>query len=181
MLRRDGYRVNFYISNETREPFSGTVVYRLLDAENKVLREEKADVRVECDTLSLVASSDFSTQAHRRESEVLVEAVLLVGDSELHAATVLFTEPKRFAYRDPRIEAAIAQSGSEFVLTLIPHAFAHRVYLDFSDTDATFARNFFDLTKNVPVRIPFTVRDKNASVATLMRSLRVLCVYDIGK
>ena len=181
MLRRDGYRVNFYISNETREPFSGTVVYRLLDAENKVLREEKADVRVECDTLSLVASSDFSTQAHRRESEVLVEAVLLVGDSELHAATVLFTEPKRFAYRNPRIEAAIAQSGSEFVLTLIPHAFAHRVYLDFSDTDAIFAHNFFDLTKNVPVRIPFTVCDKNASVATLMRSLRVLCVYDIGK
>ncbi|MBR2612361.1 MAG: hypothetical protein IKC72_04750 [Clostridia bacterium] len=181
LLRRDGYRVNFYVSNETQAPFAGTLLYRLLDARNRVLREERAEIVVTQDTLSLVASSDFSTLAHRRETEVFVEATLLYGESELVSSTILFTEPKRFLYQDPMMDKTITESGSEYILTLTPHAFAHRVYLDFSDTDATFSRNFFDLTKNVPVRIPFRVKDKKTSVDSLLHKLRVLCVYDIGK
>ena len=181
LLRRDGYRVNFYVANETKEPFAGTLLYRLLDAKNKVLREERTEITVTQDNLALVASSDFSTLAHRRETEVFVEATLLFGESELATSTILFTEPKRFAYQNPMMDKTITESGSEYILTLTPHAFAHRVYLDFPDTDASFSRNFFDLTKNVPVRIPFRVKDKNTSVDTLLRTLRVLCVYDIGK
>ena len=181
LLRRDGYRVNFYLSNETRSEFSGTLVYRLLDGKNKVLKEDVTQVRVGTDSLSLVASSDFSTLAHRREREVFVEATLFVGESELHSATAFFTEPKRFAYQNPAIEKSITQTGAEYVLTLTPHAFAHRVYLEFPDIDATFSRNFFDLTKNVPVRIPFTLKGKQIPVDTLMQKLSVISVYDIGK
>ena len=181
LLQRDGYRVKFFVSNETREPFLGTLVYRLLTSKNKVLKEERVAIDAPVDALTLVVSADFSTQAHKRESEVYVEATLLLGDTELHSETVLFTEPKRFAYQNPEIEKSIIKSGTDYTLILTPRAFAHQVYLDFPEVDATFTRNFFDLTRNVPVRIPFSVKDPRVTPESLLEALSVMSVYDIGK
>ncbi len=181
-VRRDGYRMYFYVSNETASPIDGVLVYRLLDATNEILKEERVPVHIEKDTLAEVHSADFSSLAHKRENEVYLHASLMVADTELHSVSVLFVLPKRFAYQNPKIEKRIERVGSGYVLTLTPHAFAHRVSLAFSDTDATFSHNFFDLTKNAPVRVTFQTKgDTPSSVDTLLSTLRVISVYDIGK
>lgn len=181
ILRRDGYRVSFYLSNEKRTPLSLTLHYRLLDAKNNLLKEERIEVVAEKDTLAPVHSADFSAMAHKREHEVYLHAALLDGETELHSECILFVLPKRFSYEDAHPEVSILGDAGEYTLILSPHAFMQSVYLYFTDIEASFSDNFLDLTRNAPVRIRFTTRKKNIPIETLTSKLRVLSVYNIGK
>lgn len=181
ILHREGYRVHFYLSNERRDTLSLTLCYRLLDASNHLLKEARVEVGAECDTLTPIHSADFSALVHKREHELYLHAVLLDGETELHSECVLFVEPKRFAYQDAKVEASIVEGAGEYTLILTPHAFMQSVYLYFTDTEAAFENNFFDLTKNAPVRIRFTTRKSNLSVDALLEQLHILSVYNIGK
>ena len=181
ILRRDGYRVYFYLSNEKRDALNLTLHYRLLDATNKVLKEESIAVNAPKDSLVAIHSVDFSALAHKREHELYVHASLMDGDTELHSESILFVEPKRFAYVDAKIESSIVAGEGGYTLILTPSAFAQSVYLYFRDTEATFRENFIDLTKNMPIRIRFTTKKKDIPIDSLMSELRMISVYDIGK
>ena len=161
--------------------FSLTLHYRLLDSKNNLLKEERIEVNSPKDTLTLMHSADFSALAHKRENEVYLHAALYSGDTELHSKIVLFVAPKRFLYEDAKPETSISGAAGEYTLILSPYAFMQSVYLYFEGVEAFFSDNFFDLTKNAPVRIRFTTVDKSLEADALAQKLRILSVYNVGK
>lgn len=182
LVRRDGYRVTLFVSNERRTPVSGTLRYALLDARGVVLRESTETVTVDAGSLSEVASSDFSTLAHKREREVVLVATLVTEDDCARLTRSVFFVPKKhFAFLDPEISVEVRGSGAEFEIALTPHAYAHAVVLSLSGYDAVFSDNGFDLIRNAPYLVRVQLRHGTADAETVHRALRIDTLASLGR
>lgn len=176
-----GGAVDFYVSNEKRAEFEGTLVCKIIDAKNELVHIEQLDCR--CDALSCekICTRDFSEYVSGHENEYYLEYELKCGPSVVSRNVMLFVAEKRFAYEDPNIKAEIIGAERKFSITLTAEAFAQGVEIDFLGHNTVFYDNFIDITTNMPIKLTFGVIGGSTTAERLMSELRIKSVYDIGK
>ena len=177
----ENYSVGFFVSNEKRFDFSGEIEYKIRDNRNRVIHSQTEKCTVpQCSSKRLFVR-ELSEYIEGFEDERYLEYVLREGTSVVSHGTLLFTSPKKFKFRNPKIRAEIAGDERRFSVTLSAEAFAFGVELSFSDTDAVFSDNIIDVTSDAPIKISFTTLGAPTTAKYLLETLKIKSIYDIGK
>ena len=154
-----GYEVAFTIFNDRAKEYSGTITYRVLDRDNRELHRGT----IECNMLAPMSSVshpsiDLTEYLQGRERERYL--VYSYSDGAVsREATVLFTKPRCFNYRNSGLRASVSGSGRRFDLTLYPEGYVGRLVFGFSTMDAVFSENCIDLCDNAPRRVSLETAD----------------------
>ena len=176
-----GGRVEFYISNERRQSFVGTVEYRIADNRNKTLFVGSEQCVAERSVARLVTSRDFGDIISGHEREYYLEYYLRDPLGVYSRETMLFVPEKYFNFLPPEIEAAVTGSDRRFGITLTAKSFAKGVELLFEDVDAVFYDNYVDVTTSAPIKIACTMTGGADTAEHLKRVLKIRCIEDIKK
>ena len=127
------------VSNETREPFTGTARWSLRRPDASVIESGSFDVKVPA--LSAVWLSDAQDFSKYGFYDCYYAYELLDRDDRIvGSGTVLFCAPKHFRFRDPGLQVRI--EGDEIVVTA--KAYARSVEIR-CGADVVLEDNFFDM------------------------------------
>ena len=178
----EGARVSLHVSNESREPVSGTLVWHLRDARSKVVRSGEVPVLAEALSSMEAAALDFAPDLDtvgKRRSLYLSFAFHVDGRVRSEG-TVLFVKPKHFSLVQPEITAVVEEQPDRFAVRLTASAFARFVELDFLAVDAKLSDNFFDLHAGEEKEITIDKRDLSKPVTrdALQAELRIRSLID---
>ena len=176
-----GGRVAFYVSNERRQSFVGTIEYRIADNKNRTLFAGSESCVVERSVAKLVTTRDFGDILKGHEREYYLEYYLRDPMGVYSRETLLFVPEKYFSFLPAEIEAAVSGSDRRFGITLTASAFAKGVELYFEDADAVFFDNYFDITSTSPIKIACTLTGGTDTAEHLKRVLRIRSIEDVKK
>lgn len=176
----DGPRVSFNLSNEKRAAFDGSFSYSVIDNRQRTVFKDSFPISVEPMSAANILTTDLSSLVLGHESEYALVYSVSDGLTAKSQGTHIFVEPKSFDFIKPSISSEISGSGTDFYLTLTSDVYAASVELDFSELDAVFDDNYFDLLGGVPCRVHFRTREVT-NLDALARQLRIRSVYDIGR
>lgn len=172
-------RMIFYISNERRQTFAGTLEYRIVANDNLTVHKGSCQVVVERNSAKLVLEKDFGAYLIGHEDEYFLECYLRDALGIYSRGTTLLTPEKHFKFLDPKISAEIVGSERRFSITLSAQAFARMVEISFKGHGAVLYDNYFDITSSSPVRISFTLTDGISSAKELQEALTVRSIFSI--
>jgi len=172
-------RVVFYISNERRQTFAGTLEYRIAAADNMTVHKGSASVAVERNSARLVLERDFGAYLIGHEDEYYLECYLRDPLGTYSQSATLFVPEKHFKFQDPKIRAEVLGSERRFSITLSASAFARAVEISFEGYGAVLFDNYFDITSSAPVRISFSLTGEVSTADELRAALRIKSIYDI--
>lgn len=170
-----GYRVSFHVHNDRATPYTGRLLYRLLDRFNTCIAEDAYDITVAPREACEVASTELSTLVFGHETEYYLHACLDDGRAVASSATCLFTEPKYFRYAPQAIRTELRGEGRHFELRLCAEAFMQGVFVSFGTLACTVSDNLLDMTSDMPVRITVET-EQNCTVEELSAALTVMSV-----
>lgn len=177
----NGASVRFYLSNESRNDFCGTLICKIINSKNELIHIESVDCSCGATSAEQVYTADFSGIISGHEHEYYLEYELKSDNTRVSGGVLLFVAEKRFAYEDPNIRAEIFGSDRKFSITLTADAFAQGVEIDFEGHNVVFYDNFIDVTTNMPIKLSFGVVGGTTTADKLTNELRIKSVYDIGK
>ena len=176
-----GGKVEFYVSNEKRQSFSGMLEYRIADCLNRTVYKSSEPFVIERATAREIFSFDFDKYILGHENEYYLECYLRDSVGVLSRSVTLFVPEKHYRFKDPHIKAELVGADRRFSVTLSADAFARGVELSFSETEAVFYENYIDITGQSPVKIQFTVVGGIESAEHLASTLRIKSVYDVKR
>ena len=176
-----GGRVEFYVSNEKRQSFSGMLEYRVADSDNNTVYKSSEPFVIERATAKEIFAFDFGKYISGHEREYYLECNLRDSVGASSRSVTLFVPEKHYRFKDPDIKAQIVGADRRYCITLSAEAFARGVELSFDKTDAVFYENYIDLTGGSAVKIQFTVIGSAQSAEQLAGELRIKSVYDVKK
>lgn len=176
----DGTRVSFNLSNEKRVAFDGSFSYSVVDNRQRTVFKDSFPISVEPMSAANILTTDLYSLILGHESEYALVYSVSDGLTAKSQGTHIFVEPKSFDFIKPTFTSEISGSGKDFCLTLTSDVYAASVELDFSELDAVFDDNYFDLLGGVPCRVHFRTREVT-NLDALTRQLRIRSVYDIGR
>lgn len=174
-------RVVFYISNERRQTFAGTLEYRIGAADNSTVHKGYANVVIERNSARLVLERDFGEFLIGNEDRYYLECYLKDQLGTYARTTTLFVPEKHFKFKDPKISYEIVGSERRFSITLNASAFAGAVEISFDGHDAVLYDNYFDMTSGAPLRVSFTLTDGASTAEELSKQIKIRSIYDLMK
>ena len=170
ILTEDAGRVTVSVANESPQPFTGTVRWRLLRNDLTVADSGEYTVASASWSASDIGICDFTSLSDEQKRTHVVTATLYDADgNEVSEQTVRFVKSKAFAYLAPYITAELVGD----TLTLRADAFADSVWLEFDRADCVFSRNGFSLTGE-----PVTVTLSRVEGTPSVEGLKILCLND---
>ena len=182
----DGTDVVLSLSNETREAFSGTVQYQVMDTDLNILSSGLTEVSIGTLKADDVVTLDLTSQIKGHERDRLLAFQLLdQNDQMITSSSLIFIKPKNFTFKDPELVCSIEDdpagiSGHDFLITVSAKKYAKYVEIDWDHYDLELSDNDFDLTGTDPQVIKGH-SDQAVSKEDLTSDLIVRNVYSIGK
>ena len=172
-------RVVFYISNERRQTFAGSIEYRIGAADNSTVHKGSANVVVERNSARLVLERDFGEFLIGHEDEYYLECYLKDQLGTYAKASALFVPEKHFKFKDPKISYEIVGSERRFSITLVASAFAGAVEISLGKHSAVLYDNYFDITTGAPLRVSFTLTGGMSTAEELSECVKIRSIYDL--
>ena len=151
------------VTNDTRQPVSGTVIWELIDGNDQILQRGSQPVTVA--PLSVLSLEELIFDDLDVDTCHLCFR-FIAGEQTLSRGSVLFTAPKYFQFRDPKLSCTVSADA----ITVYAHAYAKSVEIDSPDSDFILSDNFFDMEKGT-----YTVKILEGTPKTI----RLRSVYDI--
>lgn len=152
------------VHNDTLQPVSATVIWELRNTDGLILQSDKTPVTVAPMSVLTLPEMDF----HKCDVDNTYLSYRLVQEGGICSeGSVLFTAPKYFAFKDPKLRYEI--NGDE--ITVFADSYAKSVQIDSPDSDFILSDNFFDMDPGCK-----TVRILEGTPKTItLRS-----IFDIG-
>lgn len=172
-------RVVFYVSNERRQTFAGTLEYRIAANDNITVHKGSVQFVVERNSAKLVLERDFAPYLLGHEDEYYLECYLRDPLGTYSRGTTLFVPEKHFKFLDPKITSMVVGADRRFSVTLGASAFARRVEISFEGRGTVLYDNYFDITSSAPVRVSFTLTGPISTADELTASLKIRTVYGV--
>lgn len=156
-------KAKLYVSNETKSGVQGVVKWTLFTASGEEILSGSQPLAVDALSYGSIEEIDFNkTDTYNNYLSYSYE----IDGKTVSEGTVLFTKPKHFNFRDPKIKLEI--NGDK--ITIKSSAYAKYVYISNDNDDLVLSDNFFDM-------------DKGEKTVTIISgkptSLKVKTVYDI--
>lgn len=179
----EGTTVSLHVSNEGLQGAKGELRWRLLDAKSAVLQQSAKTVEIPAMSSLEVEQLDFAEQLNTKEKRrgTYLEYAFVVDGERKSGGTVLFVKPKHFSFADPDIETSVREEGDRFLVSVKAKAYARFVELSFTELDARFSDNYFDLSAGDErvVAIEKKLLSESVTVEALRTQLKVRSVFDI--
>ncbi len=151
------------VTNDTLRPVTGVAAWALRDSTSKVLQEGKTQLTVPALSAVWLEEMDF----HKTDVEHTYFSYEFVAEgAALCEGSVLFTAPKHFCFRDPKLRCEV--NGD--TITVYADAYAKYVQIDSPDSDFILSDNYFDMNAGSK-----TVKILEGTVKTV----QLRSVYDI--
>ena len=177
---RNGTRVKFVVSNDTRQDYVGVFTYQILNNKNQPLFRDSFPIRARASSNLEVHNVDIGSVISGRENECYLSYSVADKCNEVSKSTLLFTNIKRFKLLKPNYSITISGTGMEYVATVSADCFVKGVELSFGDEDVWLDRNYFDVTGKAPVRVRITAK-RMTSIEKLKRVMKIRSVFDLGR
>jgi beta-mannosidase len=167
-----------YVTNESLEPWEGTVRWSLETLGGKVSTSGQAPVKVDPQAVVQVCELDFSDLISDDNIRNLVFiADLYQGDQFVARQTAGFVPIKHMSLGDPTVTAKLQDEGGQLIIELTSRSLAMLVELSLTGADVVFSDNYFNLPAGRTVRITCPL----PAGWTLTQAEKALClnsVYD---
>ena len=175
-------RVVFNLSSERRDPFVGTVAWRLKDTDLNLLCEDRVSV-----TLDPLSARDVTTIARSlipsgREHEVFLEYELYSESGEsISKDCSLFVTPKHFSYRKPSLQLDVHKNGDgQFLLEISANVLVRKIKVSFSNpTIKLVGDQYFNITDNAVIRLTLITDDQALTESDICAAVCVLSEADL--
>ncbi|RAV01440.1 glycoside hydrolase family 2 protein [Paenibacillus sp. YN15] len=182
----DGLRADLYVTNETRGPFAGTVVWRLLDRDGQVLRKGEAQAAMAPLSAGCICKLDFSGELGGEQAELarrayLEYSLILPETGETRSrGTLLFSKAKHFEFADPALQLSVEETAEAYEIAVKARSFAKYVTLDLTEADGVFSDNFFDLSAGESriIELPKERLSRPLALEELRQQLQAQSLYD---
>ena len=152
------------VTNETWKPVTGIVKWSLRDAGSQVLCEGSREITVGAFSSEWAEQLDF-TGTDFRENHLVYS--FEVDGKTVSEGTVLFTAPKHYNFRDPKLTCSV--EGSR--ITVTAENYARYVAIESEDSDLILSDNYFDMEAG-STTVEVLKGDPNGA-------LKLMSVYDI--
>ena len=178
-VAEEGNCVLFNLSNETMQTFTGTVKWSIIDTDLQELHSQTVPVTVKALSAENLFTVDAGDWLDGHEDERLMHFALYNAQGErLSEQCLLFTKPKRFAFRQPEIQVEITQKDGQTCFAVSADTFVQGLELSFAHHDLVLSDNFIDIAAKTPVIL---TAEGLYDPAELKRELQLQCVNRIGK
>lgn len=153
-----------------------------MDQDKGVICEKKNNVVLMPFSSVKVAELDIPQLDEFRERECFLHYEMAENAHIIDSGNRLLCRPKKFRFRDPRIEAYVQEKNGKLLVAVRSDEFARRVEIRFENTDVIFSDNFFDLLpgESKTVLVEEIRSCENVDVAELQKELQILSNYDIA-
>lgn len=152
--------INVWLLNDRISSAKGILRLRLMNFDGKVYYSDTLSVEAEKCQSKLVAKVPLKAYNKKLLRNCVFVAELIEGDKKT-VRTVLFDKEKNIDLPNPDIDISVKIEGDEAYYTLKSKKFVRKIAL-YSEEDAPFDDNYFDLLPNEAV----TVRQKISKSAT---------------
>jgi beta-mannosidase len=167
-----------YITNDTLEPWNGTLRWSLETLAGEVLASGEEAVQAAPQTATLISALDFSdkvSDVNLRELAFVAE--LYQAEQLVSRQTAVFAPTKHLSLNDPEISTQLSAEGEKLQIELTASSLARLVECTLEGADVVFSDNYFDLpagrTITISVPLPAGWMLSQARAAFKVRS-----VYD---
>ena len=176
------HKAHVFVSGEHSEEKTISVLVQLMDQDKGVICEKKNNVVLMPFSSVKVAELDIPQLDEFRERECFLHYEMAENTHIIDSGNRLLCRPKKFRFRDPRIEAYVQEKNGKLLVAVRSDEFARRVEIRFENTDVIFSDNFFDLLpgESKTVLVEEIRSCENVDVAELQKELQILSNYDIA-
>ena len=138
------------VTNDTLVPVAGLVKWALRDSSGSILQESSQEITVpalsamwleEMDFAKTDVENHYMSYAFEVYETATKSSAAASGATIISEGTVLFTAPKHFLFRDPKLRYEM--QGDE--ITVYADAYAKYVEIDSPDSDFILSDNYFDM------------------------------------
>lgn len=169
---------NVYVTNETREHWSGSLRWSLETLDGKVLKSGNTDAQAAPFGVSQVCALNFAdivTDDSRRNLVFIAE--LFKGEQMLARQTAFFVPTKHLNLVDAGISTKVSADKSQVTIELTSKTLAKLVEVSLEGADGVFSDNYFDLPagRKVTISVPLP---SGWTAAQVQAALKVRSVYD---
>ena len=153
------------------------------DSFSKIILTGEKTVTIEPLTAEQCEKLEFTELENDPENgrNLYLEYALEIGGKTMCNDSALFTKPKHFEFKDPKIEYQIRQKEDEFVIVLTSRAFAKYVEVSFEEVDIILDDNYIHLSAGEPRRLTLnkTQMPEGLSSDMLAKQISIRSLYDI--
>ena len=143
---KDGHRVSVHVSNEQKEPVSGTIDWKLIDVTGKTIAS--GTDRVAVSGLASISGLSVDLSEHLKE-KMPRDRFFICRFSEAggrtHSSFCLFELYKYLALKKPAYKWDVRETGESFEISISSNVPALFVELDLAQKDVVFSDNYFHL------------------------------------
>ncbi len=149
-----------FLANETKSPQEYKAVLRIRDLRLHVVREMRAEGRVEAfSAKELLSESMEALLGEAKAEEVFAEAVVTLADGTVLRESETFVPYKHINLPQGKPEVEVKETAGAYEIFIRGNVFTPFVELDFADADVIFSDNFFTLTDSEPLKITVAKED----------------------
>lgn len=177
--KREGQSVAFFISNESKGEFCGTLYYSVRDNKNTVVYENSITVNADRFSSVKVHEDDLFEHIYGYERQRYLEYSLIVDGNKIFTATELFVPHKYFEFLPADMLTMVTGAGCDFSLNYSAKSFVKDAVFSFKSTDAVFEDNCVDITSPSHASVRFKTKEPTTQEA-LMSELCVMSAFDVG-
>ena len=165
-----------HVTNESLEPWEGTVRWSLETLGGKVSTSGQAPVKVDPQAAAQVCELDFSDLISDDNIRNLVFiADLYRGEQFVARQTAGFAPIKHMSLDDPMVTAKLQDEGGQLTIELTSRSLAMLVELSLTGADVGFSDNYFNLPAGRTVRITCPL----PAGWTLTQAEKALCLNSV--
>ena len=126
------------VNNDSMAPVTGTVHWELRGADSSLLQQGSETITVPALSVKKLEKMDFcKTDVEQNHLHYWFE----VDGQEVSGGSVLFTAPKHYLFRDPKLRCEVKDDE----ITVYADAYAQAVEIDSPDSDFILSNNYFDM------------------------------------
>jgi beta-mannosidase len=173
-----GATMGLHMTNDTLQPWQGTVRWSLETLQGQMIEKGQYDVRVPALAAKQIAELNFARQVaagNRRETIFLAE--LWEGERMLARQLATFTPNKHLDLVDPGLSVAVHEENGRFVFDVSGQSLARFVELSLDGTDVVFSDNYFDVPAGRTVTVSCSM-PRGMELGEARAALRVQSLYD---
>ena len=176
---RNGTRIKFIVSNDTRSDYVGVFAYQILDATNRPVFRDSFPIKARASSKLEVHNVDIGSVINGHEDEYYLLYSVTDKRNEVSKGLLLFTNIKRFKFRKPDCHVELSGNGMEYLAVISSNNFVKGVEISFSEEDVSVDKNYFDITGPAPVRVRLTAK-RVTSIEKIRRIMKIRTVCDLG-
>ena len=181
-VKRSEGKTEFFVCNETRTPFDGTVRVEWKTNSFECLKSAEFACRVSPYSSQMVGKSDDDWIGERKQQIFFAYSLWDRDGKMIFGSTGKYVRPKQYQYEDPQLCATVHKKADGFSIEIFAKKYAGNVFVSVDGAkNLQVDKQFFDLWSDQPEKVEITFSDHSGwDEKTLAGRLELISEYSIG-